>query len=152
MFQERIWRSQGSREKSEDGELVSVQPSQSQKFFSEVWFSSFDFSVSTIILWSVIWRLTLSWSKAIILPWTMNFWPSESLKILLSNFSAFESRSFKNNLVLIFWLNFFFCQSMRAKLLTSNVKLSYLSAYMRSKSNWWSLNLSMERLFTRISS
>ena len=54
MFQERIWRSQGSREKSEDGELVSVQPSQSQKFFSEVWFSSSDYSVSTIILASVM--------------------------------------------------------------------------------------------------
>jgi len=33
--QERIWRLP-SKEKSEEGELVSVQPSQSQKFFSEV--------------------------------------------------------------------------------------------------------------------
>ena len=61
MFQERIWRSQGSREKSEDGELVSVQPSQSQKFFSEVWFSSVDYLVSTIILSSVIFLQNLAY-------------------------------------------------------------------------------------------
>ena len=50
-------------------------------------------------------------------------WTSESLKFGLSNFSAFELRSFKTNFD---WI----CQTMRAKILTSNVKLSYqMSAY-----------------------